>query len=612
MEQNRRYLLLVLLLLGHVLFNGCDFPFNNDGDNSGINKYAKQLYFLDKGSARLVMLNKDLSEGYSWDLSVLSEDSLSASLQGITFDAEHVWISIAGNDDQIYELEADSTSLTVLNQFDAPPNKQGSVRDIAYDGLRLWVLNSGSVTYANPPALYELNADSGTILSQYQLPGPEPRGLTYVPVNASVYGKSIPEGLYYSDKDVNKIYRFRLDKYIIEEVFASPTPPQGSSYIFPVGLSYSGDSFWLVNSSGTADLLYELDQDGDIVNMFELPYDSPGPIVWSNRNVLELPAPQIYSVTPNVISPGNSKTLVISGKGFVNRTGLECSFGTSAISVDSIVFMTETELKVSVTVSSSAGEGTYDVTITNYDGQSGVLSDGLTISNYDPSSGYIWFTDANSDLLYKVKISEFNIEQEWDVLTVAPGGSPQGLHCDGTRYWMTAAGSDDKIIRIDISGEDLLTELSFAAPPNQQGTVRELCYDGTSLWVLNDQLIYEVNPENGTVLGSIATPGSGARGIAFVGDNLYCNDYVTDSVYVYLEAEARWRACFAVPVPPEGTESNRYPTGMTFDGVNLWLANSTYAYDYIFQVDLNGNVIRTYEVPNRGDAQPTGLMFTKE
>lgn len=150
--------LLLIFTLSQIFITGCDFPFNNDGDNSGINQNAEHLYFLDKGSVRLVMLNNDLSEKCLWDLSVLSEDSLSASLQGITCDGEYIWISIAGSDDQIFQLEADSTVLTILSQFDAPPDQQGSVRDIAYDGLRLWALNSGSETYFNAPALYEMNA----------------------------------------------------------------------------------------------------------------------------------------------------------------------------------------------------------------------------------------------------------------------------------------------------------------------------------------------------------------------------------------------------------------------------------------------------------------------
>jgi len=607
-----KYQLLILLLLGLFWITGCDLPFINDGGDNGINQENDYLYLLDSGTCRLIMLNTDLAVINSWDLSAISVDSLDASLQGITYDGDYLWISIAGNDDQIFKVGIDSTSVNVVGKLTAPPDEKGVVRDIAYDGVRLWALNSGSVTYSMPATLYELDIDGDSVLNEYTLPCPEPRGLTYVPENTDVYGRSIPEGLYFTDKDVDKVYRLRLDKRMIEEVFEVPVPARGESFTFPIGLYYSGKTFWLVNSSDTADLLYELEQDGEVINMFELPYESPGPIVWTDRNFLALQAPEIYSITPNTVIPGETKELGVFGKGFIDRTGLNCSFDTDDITVDSLHFISAAELTVYISVTSTAQIGQYDVIITNFDGQSGTLIDGITISDYDPSNGYFWFTDTESDSLYKVKVSDFSIVQRWNLLEIAPGGSAQGLDFDGTNYWLASAGSDDKIYRIDVSGEELSTELSFSAPPNQQGTVREICSDGTYLWALNDEFIYALNPSDGTVIDTINTPRTGARGIVFVGDDLYCNDYVTDSIYVYLADEDKWNACFETPVPPNGTIDNRYPTGMAYDGVNLWFSNSTYEYDYIFQVDFNGNVVRTYEVPNRGDAKPTGLMFTKE
>jgi hypothetical protein len=183
---------------------------------------------------------------------------------------------------------------------------------------------------------------------------------------------------------------------------------------------------------------------------------------------------------------------------------------------------------------------------------------------------------------------------------------------DGSHIWLSAAGSDDEIIRLNTSEDVLQADIRLDAPPDKQGTIREICTDGTDMYALNGEFIYIISQTDGSILNSIATPGSGARGIAMANDLLYCNDYISDSVYVFNSSEDTWQAVFTTPIPPQGSTGNRYPTGMAFDGVNFWLANSTYEYDYIFQVDMSGNVIRTFEVPGRGDAQPTGVLFTRE
>jgi hypothetical protein len=48
---------------------------------------------------------------------------------------------------------------------------------------------------------------------------------------------------------------------------------------------------------------------------------------------------------------------------------------------------------------------------------------------------------------------------------------------------------------------------------------------------------------------------------------------------------------------------------MTWDGVSFWICNSTFEFDYIFQVAPDGTLLSTIEVPGRGDAQPTGIVF---
>ncbi len=124
--------------------------------------------------------------------------------------------------------------------------------------------------------------------------------------------------------------------------------------------------------------------------------------------------------------------------------------------------------------------------------------------------------------------------------------------------------------------------------------------------------IYIIDTLTGSVTDSIPTPGTEGRGIVFANGDLYCNDRLIDSVFVYDAGTETWTAVFATPTPPGGTDLNRYATGMTWDGINFWIVNSTGDYDYIFQVTVDGTVLQTYELPDRGTVtQPTGIVFTQ-
>jgi hypothetical protein len=137
-------------------------------------------------------------------------------------------------------------------------------------------------------------------------------------------------------------------------------------------------------------------------------------------------------------------------------------------------------------------------------------------------------------------------------------------------------------------------------------------FDGTHLWIPNSGTdeIYRVRETDGVVLETIPTPGSEPRGTTWADGRIYCNDKDLDAVYVYDAASSTWSKVFDAPVPPGGTTSNRFPTGLTWDGVNFWQNNSTGEYDYIFQIAPDGTVLGTVEVPDRGPAQPTGLVYT--
>jgi hypothetical protein len=139
-----------------------------------------------------------------------------------------------------------------------------------------------------------------------------------------------------------------------------------------------------------------------------------------------------------------------------------------------------------------------------------------------------------------------------------------------------------------------------------------MAFNGADLWVPNSgsDEIYRIRKTDGVVQETIPTPGGEPRGITWADGRLYCNDKDTDAVYVWDAGSSSWTIAFEVPVPPGGTTGNRFPTGLTWDGVSFWLNNSTGEYDYIYQIAPDGSVLATVEVPDRGNAQPTGLVFT--
>ncbi len=589
----------------------CDSLFVNDGDqDAGITSEAGYFYCIDNGSYTLKMFDRNLELVASWSLESLIETT---SFQGITFDGSNLWLSVAGGADLIYRVDASTDSLVVLNSFDAPPTGRGTVRDIAWDGSYLWALNSGSETYGTPPTLYKLNPDDGSVLSEIALPGPEPRGLCYVGANSDAYGSGLDAGLYIADVTLDSVYAFRPDKQVFQGAFKAPQPPAGASYIFPNGLSFDGRQFWLINSSSVADYLYELKQNGMELNRIELSFDTPGPIVWSTKDARIAPAPEVTGVSPNTGTRGAVLSVVINGAHFLPGSGLEVSFG-AGIVVQTAVFQSGSAIRADIEITDDAEFGARDVTVTNPDGQVAVGTGVFTILNVDPNAGYLWFTDAYSDSLYKVKVSNDSIVAGWSTLGVAPGGSTQGLTYDGTYIWISAGGTDDAVMRLNTSGATLSSTRTFTAPPAASGVIRDLAFDGEYLWACNSTSahIYKMDTLTGAVLDSIGTPGVEARGIVYADGHLYCNDYQLDSVYQYDFGTSTWTAQFVTPIPPNGTTSDRYATGMAWDGANFWIANSTFEFDYIFQVSTNGTVLKTYEVPNRGNAQPTGITFTQE
>jgi hypothetical protein len=601
------YFLIIPLI---IFMQSCDI-FEPDGtSDTEIIPKESFFYLLERSSVSLVMLNYQLQELKRWNLLSVTNDS---SLQGITFDGTYLWISSAGNTDKIFQLDASSDSLVILNSFDAPPTGQGTIRDLTWVAGRLWAINSGSSTYHTVASLYEINPINGSVLTTMDIPTPEPRALTYSNGYLNVYGSGLEAGLYFTDTDKDYVYRYRMDRPYFDTLFSTPIPPRGLFTRYPAGLTFDGKKFWIINSSDVSDILYKTSISGVVEESFQLPYSEPGPIVWADVDVRKGISPSIIAILPVSAKQGATIDVDVFGGGFKPGTGTTADFGTG-IQINSVSFVLQTQLRINITLAVDAPLGKRTIKITNPDGQSAHLDSAFEVTQTS-TTPFLWLADQASGqrYLYKIRLTDTAVVKEWQTSDVTADGV-QGVAFDGTNFWLSSSGTTRSLFKIDVSGNSLVALSTIPLSSINGGTLRGIVWQQGFMWqaVSGNGKIYKISPSNGVVLDSINSPGIEPRGICFANGSLYCNDISIDSVFVYNFSSGTWTSVFATPTPPGGTTTNRFATGLTFDGQTFWIANSTGDFDQIFNLSINGAVLRFFNGPRLGLAQLTGIVVTEE
>ena len=610
MKYSLKEIPVLFLITGFIwLFTGCGITQNDGNPDSQIINKDSYFYLLERSNTTLIMLNSQLGEVQRWNLGALINET---SLQGITCDNKYLWISSAGSADKLFQIDISGNEPSIVRTIDAPPGKQGTVRDITWDGKSLWAVNSGSTTNRFAAQLFEINPVNGSVVNSFVIPSMEPRAITYSPPLKDAYNSGPDQMLYFSDTDNDKIFRFRFDRPAFDTAFSVPTPPRGATHRSAAGITCDGKYLWIVNNSTEANHLFKINSKGSLLDIFDLPYPDPGPIVWSSKDLRTPYYPNVSSITPSSSVAGKTIDLTVSGVNFRANQNYKADFGAS-VTVNSISFVSSEQLMINITILPDAAAGKRTVTFTFANDYKVVKNNFFEIT-LNPQTPYLWVADQNANQIFKINVNKNEIEKQFNTTDVTTS-SPMGLGYDGKNILINTSSSDKKIYKLNTDGQTLASISSVPIGIKSGGTLRSVTYEAGSYWISVNYTsaqgrIFKLDSQTGDILDSLATPGMEPRGITFVNGSLYCNDANLDSVYIYNKQTGSWKAVFAIPVPPGGSSSNVFATGMTYDGQNFWILNSSNEFDYIFCIAPSGLLIKTIDAPRKGPGQLTGIVYT--
>ena len=155
-----------------------------------------------------------------------------------------------------------------------------------------------------------------------------------------------------------------------------------------------------------------------------------------------------------------------------------------------------------------------------------------------------------------------------------------GVSYDGRNVWFA---SGDKLNALDPSSGQVINSLDVAA---HAGTA----FDGQHLFQIAENCIRKIDPASGRILATIPAPGEGGdSGLAWSEGTLWVGQYRGRKIYqVDPDTGAILRTI----------ESNRFVTGVTWLGRELWHATSEGDESELRHVDpQTGEVLEALEMP---------------
>lgn len=241
-------------------------------------------------------------------------------------------------------------------------------------------------------------------------------------------------------------------------------------------------------------------------------------------------------------------------------------------------------------------------------------SSGIITTN----EGFFYMMDRNNSNLYQLngRMEQLNV---WNVAEITDDSFIQGITFDGTNVWIAASSPATSIFKLDLSGDEPVVILSFPAPPNGSGTVRDITFDGTHLWAANSgsvalntpPALYKLNPQTGEIIDSYDMPSTEIRGISHIPPNgdqygrgaqpgIYLGDREANKFWNFRFDRPVFTEAFDAPVPPTG-EFSIFPSGITYEilpngSIHFWTVNSSVSTNYLFRLDRTGSVEQMFEL----------------
>ncbi|MEW5925439.1 MAG: transglutaminase domain-containing protein, partial [Candidatus Zixiibacteriota bacterium] len=163
---------------------------------------------------------------------------------------------------------------------------------------------------------------------------------------------------------------------------------------------------------------------------------------------------------------------------------------------------------------------------------------------------------------------------------------PTGLTYDGKNLWL-ADRKSDLIYKINPSDGSVLQ--SFQAPCYYVGG---LTASGNGIWVLDaeENLAYYWNPQTNICEKTISIPSGSPQGLAWDGKYLWVADFGDDKLYQISTEDGT--TIIEIPSPSGN------PQGLTYDGNYLWVSDRLDDMIYMVMPE-NGNVILAFDAPSK-------------
>ena len=180
----------------------------------------------------------------------------------------------------------------------------------------------------------------------------------------------------------------------------------------------------------------------------------------------------------------------------------------------------------------------------------------------------------------------------------SPDTAPFGLAWINDKLWHSDLRAQI-IYQLDPTNGSILR--SFSAPDQWS---KDIAFDGNYLFVCGNyqSQIYKIDTINGNIMGGFNAPGSNPVGLCFDGTYLWNADWNSDQSqpnYIYKINPANGQIISSFITPAES------PAGLTWDGNYLWHVDMKN--QVIYQLNpANGNVLAAVGTPG---SKPTGLAW---